>query len=1126
VTPNGAGVRRLVVDGLICVPSVVISYFSVSGFFHSMFWFFGVHAGSESCFLPILWQAFIMVSLELCALIGGWWTRGLSCAVLVVVGLVDGYSGVTGYFHAASREALVVSQGFLEVAAGVLNVAFEDGGHDYELVVVLLWGVAFLGVMAISTNRRQSIARAVAVGIERLDLLSRRDLTTALHFGLDCLPENVSDFSVGWRVQCLRAASFRWNPRKAVIAQLKSLIPAEPDTAFDRFALADVDRLENLLCRDPLPDLAQKMMVDVDGRLGQLETIEVSVIRDVAQESAFQSGECIAAMHRALHEAAATLLLSFPNSPSVLRLAAMLRAIDNASGRVARSLADDIEKRLIDYASYSFVRALPPRWECVEVGELPAGAPSAGRRFSGRLLPRLRGNEVVTRERQLGPGALMVASVWLVGLAAMVFFLLSFITQRSAVVERRACADFVSQFVDVVGLFGAAGMARAKSLYDGSEAGYPAELMSAVDRLSQVWFENTRDSSAFASSFAWWENSAVGPRETGPAILHFDLCRMLGRAITLFSEAGDRHQAMQMLLELRPCEWGVDNVSRSDEEFRRGAPRRELKTLFLCATPVFIAASIVIATAIATYLNLLTTAAIYPAARTRESRSALMDYACAEFPGFGRVIGSLVTGLVTVLALTVSLCCVLPWLGGGEDLGELWIASRRMVNAARFTGAIWASAAGFETGNLDAALLELSQLDVGRGMAVVAQEIARVVMDSMPMLGLTGVTVFNEEKAIAVYEGSARVISLLRGFSVSEAVRMRTGIARQLEDGISVIMLWMVAGFGATAYMFYSAMRASDAIEALRVRGSLLGDAGHAIERSLSEHRNNILDLVSLPCVMVDQRDFVLQCNSAWLSHIGKGSDRVIGLPLEGDDTLLETVAIEGTTNSIVYLRESSQEAAQKTRLTLLDRQLLELRSVNTPRRFVTASAGVYSCSFAVALQIVMFPMRAETGHEAEWNPELWSRDCGVFEAWLNAQVGGMDARGDVDVLQADSRELTVLFGVNDVLGPQALVLSAVELALQILRVTTETVWRSGRVVVCQTVACSTTLDFHFEKRDVIRLEILGEAMDKSMALRQLCRDRAVVLCEDTATFLAELRFPLPLRGEGHGFVFSTGERR
>jgi hypothetical protein len=305
-----------------------------------------------------------------------------------------------------------------------------------------------------------------------------------------------------------------------------------------------------------------------------------------------------------------------------------------------------------------------------------------------------------------------------------------------------------------------------------------------------------------------------------------------------------------------------------------------------------------------------------------------------------------------------------------------------------------------------------------------------------------------------------------------------------------------------------------NAIDTLFDEVSYLSDSAIAMSRNTNLKRNNILDLVPEPCAMVDAQVRVVGINTHWLATYDESYDRLIGRSI-GEfmkDARFQTIPIEGTPNFLVFLKEGKEEVAMKARLQNSERDLSLLKSVNTPRRFLSIVSGQETTHFALILNICQIPMKLES-----LSPESWPNDCEDFEEWLRGRVQDMVVRDDCDVLHFNVRETSVVFGVGEQFDPHVLVLSAVTLAFDILRFCLESEWSSGAMPVCLLVSCGSPLTWTFERADVTDVSAFGQAVEKQMILRECAELNSIVLCADTIAFLDFMNLKLGLERTWNG---------
>jgi hypothetical protein len=348
--------------------------------------------------------------------------------------------------------------------------------------------------------------------------------------------------------------------------------------------------------------------------------------------------------------------------------------------------------------------------------------------------------------------------------------------------------------------------------------------------------------------------------------------------------------------------------------------------------------------------------------------------------------------------------------------------------------------------------------------------------------------------------------------------RVRESQADIMNLNVGLFVVCMIVGIA----LVRLAARLWRCVDCLFNEVSYLSDSAIALARHTSLKQNNVLELVSGPCAMVDSQMRVVGTNTQWLAAYDESFDRIIGRSI-GEimrDSKFQTVSIEGTGNFLVYLKEMKEEVAIKTKLVNAERDLSLLKSVNTPRRFLSISSGREVTRFAVLVKIVQVPVELES-----LSPETWPNDCEEFESWLRSRVQDMSVREDCDLLHFNMREVTLFFGGGELFDPHILILSAVTLCFDALRFVLEAEWASGAMNVYISLSCGAPLIWEFHRDDVTVVNGFGPAVEKQMVMRECAELNSIVICADTKKYLDRMNIVLDMQQTANGnYIFIAPE--
>ena len=191
-------------------------------------------------------------------------------------------------------------------------------------------------------------------------------------------------------------------------------------------------------------------------------------------------------------------------------------------------------------------------------------------------------------------------------------------------------------------------------------------------------------------------------------------------------------------------------------------------------------------------------------------------------------------------------------------------------------------------------------------------------------------------------------------------------------------------------------------------------------------------------------------------------------------------------------MSEIKEEADAKVELKNTKRDLRLIKSVSIPKRFLDVTEGTMEVGFLVVAKITLIPASKE-----DISPEVWASDATQMEQWLTERCQ-VWSNGNYDILYQSFREITIMFGINEKNLPNLLVLSAMNIAVDLLRWAIEWDWSSGSMNACITISCGKPNKFIFTHNQFTSMESFGPPFEKQMRLRESMELNSIVVCDET----------------------------
>lgn len=330
-----------------------------------------------------------------------------------------------------------------------------------------------------------------------------------------------------------------------------------------------------------------------------------------------------------------------------------------------------------------------------------------------------------------------------------------------------------------------------------------------------------------------------------------------------------------------------------------------------------------------------------------------------------------------------------------------------------------------------------------------------------------------------------------------------------------LIIIFLIVCFIIYIYLCFCVIKLHHTVKMLIELLSGLSLSSLNLAKAENIKRNNILDFIERPCAMIDKSSRVIAMNHLWLAYFNETFDDVVGRTFCELSNSMAFTSYDVDGNRLIVMSEIKEEADSKVELKNTKRDLRLIKSVSIPKRFLDVTEGTMEVGFLVVSKITLIPCSNE-----EISPEVWASDATQMEQWLSERCQ-VWSNGDYDILYQSFREITIMFGVNEKNLPNLLVLSALNIAVDLLRWAIEWDWNSGPMSACVTISCGQPNKFIFTHNQFTSMESFGPPFEKQMRLRESMELNSIVVCDETAFRIKSLMFGFELEECGDGaYIF------
>lgn len=266
--------------------------------------------------------------------------------------------------------------------------------------------------------------------------------------------------------------------------------------------------------------------------------------------------------------------------------------------------------------------------------------------------------------------------------------------------------------------------------------------------------------------------------------------------------------------------------------------------------------------------------------------------------------------------------------------------------------------------------------------------------------------------------------------------------------------------------------------------------------------RTNMLDLLNKPAVIIDRNGNIIMANRLWFDYFKSTLPETVGFPIVHFAALNDPMIVVQELNElarIVMVDEIKEEVLLNSKLQKIQSKVSEQRSIIMPKRFINnKKATSEHTGFNICASLTIIPISDE-----DLNPDEWISDVKDFETMIRNHCNFLK---DVDILKSTGRDILLIFGANELSDPRILILEAMILVFDAMRLAIESNWRTSGMNVSAIVTTGLDADFIFHKDKSSLVDITGYAFEKQMILREKCELNSIVFCKQTETFLRRFK--------------------
>ena len=284
----------------------------------------------------------------------------------------------------------------------------------------------------------------------------------------------------------------------------------------------------------------------------------------------------------------------------------------------------------------------------------------------------------------------------------------------------------------------------------------------------------------------------------------------------------------------------------------------------------------------------------------------------------------------------------------------------------------------------------------------------------------------------------------------------------------------------------------------------------------------NLLDLINKPCASFDKNNIIIHTNRLWLHFFNCSQDDVIGRSYKEFINLKPNARFITHTKegvlSLIIIDEVPLQEELNEKIETLKTRVISLRKTSFPKRFRQhTEEGCIKIGFNINVVFILTPAA-----DSRTVPERWLYEVKRFEKWIKLKIRH---NAKADFLLRSTREISLLFGIDEIEDPHFLLLEALTFLFDTIRWFNETDWDREEINLYSIAAVGDFALMNFKKGGAFTLDINGPAFEKEMILREKVRVNSIVFCSQLVELVDQYKFGLKLdKIDDTAYIFSLSD--
>ena len=1108
---------------------------------------------------------------------------------LLVFGLFLIFTVSANFYLAMPLPVFLFTHGFVLVIAGLISV-FETSGYitnytSMHFTLFCLEIVGFIIIYKILNHVKNKLTKkflkiAKKRNFKRLgkisDVMTLNYLYFAIHHCHPCIDDSTFlNFALKQTARpswCLfkvyHLLSFLQKVPPNFDDFTKSIKQNRQISQVHRFILYEADKLAALRTITQVPPDMETKMSEFETRLSQYQQLRVTFMTEIAHNNniGFIFLNALSTMKNyMLTNYTCTLRETYPNSPDVLRLYAQYLSIvcQNQVGCSRwTTIADDIQKRVLQYADYTHVNVLfrHPilQLSMMKHNSTQASAPLVRPRAPSILLfPTLHDNKsnlFGTRpnnhfdDKKSIADLMIIISGILYGLSIIAFFVSSFAHCKILNNSVSIGIDFTACFSEYYQAFSRTMYYPLLQLINGTTETvdtlqfnivYGAYYGYAWTHFNHNYTIGNRISSEFKKSFSWIQSDSYNVPSYDLSVyvntqLEWILSRytnLLQRIFPLNGNFSPNVLEVPVFLQTLCESYSLFSplllkFLSSYEEFNNNVPKQVSTKILYSGIPLILFAILLLILPPFALRDIKKLSKYFPKTEQGSDHHILHLYLKRDFTSFWQIYLSIISTVVVIVIF--SIINVVSVISESKRLNDKLLDESRNVLSDSHLFLAASSALNdilltqvHNTAFVPNLTLIINEINSCLDFLVngsyiyslyegILQESFLLLVQMTYQVSSTSLQYNRQftQEYLNIYVNQLTPVLLERIRNNIDIMYHDSDVISLEEMNINIILLILIIII--YIIMAFQIEKLHLTMKMLMELLSGLSESSLSLSKTSSLKKRSVLDLVSRPCALIDKSTRVIATNQLWLSFYDESFDGVIGRTIgELANTQEFNTYDVGHGNQLIVMSEVKEEAEAKNDLKNTKRDLRLLKSVSIPKRFLEITEGLEIIDFLVVCKVQLVPVGNEN-----LSAEIWINDAVSMETWITDRCQACE---DCDVLYESFRDITLLFGVNQVLSPHMLIISAINIIVDLLRWTIEWEWNSGSMCACVTMSCGSPVRFVFTHDKFTRMEAYGPPFEKQMRLREHMELNSIVCCEETAQRIKDMKIGFELTECGMG---------